>query len=656
MRHARLFTSLFITFFTIIFLVGCAEDRSLSINGQNIIMVDEEVCLVLISKGLDKDAIWTSSDVAIATVDNGKVKGIAPGEVVITAKIGKYEDSIKITVIEQVKEKFVVVFKDRSGTIIKQEAVEKGKDATAPKLNEEEGYEFIGWDQDFTNVTKNLIVKAIYKKVCKIDYVLDNSIVEEELTFSSLEGEKVTLPKKAFKDQYMFLGWSLVKGGSEYITEIEAIDQDIIVYANFMSYQELLKIAAQELKETYNSNSLVEESLDLITKDELGITYEWVSSNPVILSNSGQLCRNYEKSSVTYEILLKLDKTELATSIELKVAGFKSLEKAISSSYLYRYYSSVKDEYFDCLDIINCAFIDADAEGNLSGSSFLAMCQKYIIPRAHEKGCYVVMSVSPESKWSSFAGNASSIENFANNVVELINKYGFDGIDIDWEYPASGQYTWFTNLVKAVREKVKANNAHHLVTAAIGGGKWQPPHYDLVNSEKYLDYINMMTYGMTSANGQYQNALFASRTKHNTQFNCGFTLSSCSIDESVKFYQSNYGISKNKIIAGVAYYGIRQSRTSVSNAFGSGGSIYYSSIIDLLNNPNYTYCYDETAQVPYLIKKDGLIFISYDNERSIKAKALYIIENNLAGMMHWESGCDTSGELLRAQAEGLKTK
>ena len=32
--------------------------------------------------------------------------------------------------------------------------------------------------------------------------------------------------------------------------------------------------------------------------------------------------------------------------------------------------------------------------------------------------------------------------------------------------------------------------------------------YDLVNSGKYLDYINVMTYGMSSSSGNYQNALY----------------------------------------------------------------------------------------------------------------------------------------------------
>ena len=82
--------------------------------------------------------------------------------------------------------------------------------------------------------------------------------------------------------------------------------------------------------------------------------------------------------------------------------------------------------------------------------------------------------------------------------------------------------------MNAIFEKVKAANPSYWVTAAIGGGKWQPPKYDLTNSTKYMDYVNLMTYSMATGNGYYQNALFKSTKKA--------TLVSCSIDESVKIF------------------------------------------------------------------------------------------------------------------------
>ena len=50
----------------------------------------------------------------------------------------------------------------------------------------------------------------------------------------------------------------------------------------------------------------------------------------------------------------------------------------------------------------------------------------------------------------------------------------------------------------------------------------------------------------------------------------------------------------------------------------------------------------------YLLSKDGQTFISFENEISIGYKADYIIDNNLAGMMVWQNGLDTTGDLVQA--------
>ena len=39
-------------------------------------------------------------------------------------------------------------------------------------------------------------------------------------------------------------------------------------------------------------------------------------------------------------------------------------------------------------------------------------------------------------KFSNMAANASTRAIFVHNAVLFLRKYGFDGLDIDWEYPA----------------------------------------------------------------------------------------------------------------------------------------------------------------------------------------------------------------------------
>jgi predicted outer membrane repeat protein len=57
---------------------------------------------------------------------------------------------------------FTVRFLDFDGTELKSETVSYGSDATAPSDPTREGYTFTGWDKDFTNVTTDIDIKALY--------------------------------------------------------------------------------------------------------------------------------------------------------------------------------------------------------------------------------------------------------------------------------------------------------------------------------------------------------------------------------------------------------------------------------------------------------------------------------------------------------------
>ena len=61
--------------------------------------------------------------------------------------------------------KYNVVFKDKDGNILKEETVKEGESATAPNAPTVEGYNFVGWDQAFDNVTSDLEIIALYEKI-----------------------------------------------------------------------------------------------------------------------------------------------------------------------------------------------------------------------------------------------------------------------------------------------------------------------------------------------------------------------------------------------------------------------------------------------------------------------------------------------------------
>jgi chitinase len=63
--------------------------------------------------------------------------------------------------------------------------------------------------------------------------------------------------------------------------------------------------------------------------------------------------------------------------------------------------------------------------------------------------------------------------------------------------------------------------------------------------------------------------------------------------------------------------------------------------------------WDERAQAPYLWQRERQIFASIEDEESLRLKARYVREQDLAGVMFWEYFGDPSGRLLQALHEEL---
>jgi len=67
---------------------------------------------------------------------------------------------------------FTVTFLDGQGNTLKTETVKKGEDATAPDVPTREGFTFDSWDpEDFSNITSNLTVTALWRKLVNIKNV-----------------------------------------------------------------------------------------------------------------------------------------------------------------------------------------------------------------------------------------------------------------------------------------------------------------------------------------------------------------------------------------------------------------------------------------------------------------------------------------------------
>ncbi|MDW5298779.1 MAG: glycosyl hydrolase family 18 protein [Sedimentibacter sp.] len=271
--------------------------------------------------------------------------------------------------------------------------------------------------------------------------------------------------------------------------------------------------------------------------------------------------------------------------------------------------------------------------------------------------------------WSGKFSDAASTEEtrteFAESCVEFITKYGFDGVDLDWEYPVGGGLETnskslddkqnFTLLLKNIREKLDAqgmkDNKHYLLTVAAGVSNYYIKNTEAYKFHNYLDYVTLMTYDIHGPWDFYSD--FNGPLYNNHDVSPQYKIS---IDSSVKAWLKA-GLPKDKLVIGIPFYGYKYDvlvnlNNGLYQEFSKGNALSYDSIVsNYINNPDYIRYFHEESLVPWLF--NGTTFISYDDARSIGLKAEYINEQNLGGAMVWELSQETEGVLLGALYDGL---
>ena len=99
-----------------------------------------------------------------------------------------------------------VVFTNWDGTILSSQIIKSGEDAVAPANPTREGYIFIGWDKDFSNITGDLTVTAQYKiNRYKVEFVdFDDKVLKSD---SVDYNSPASAPANPSREGHEFTGW-----------------------------------------------------------------------------------------------------------------------------------------------------------------------------------------------------------------------------------------------------------------------------------------------------------------------------------------------------------------------------------------------------------------------------------------------------------------
>lgn len=346
----------------------------------------------------------------------------------------------------------------------------------------------------------------------------------------------------------------------------------------------------------------------------------------------------------------------------------ESESKYVISTY-YPEWCIYKRQYFpwnipfDKLTHLNYAFAKPQPNGELnfslpftanifktttSAGKVYGLCEKMYQLKKLNRKLKIVLSIGGGSGSEIFheiMSDERKRKALVDSCIYALKHYGFDGIDLDWEYPTTEEdgnnlscfMHELRNAMTSLSSQCECNA--FIISIAINASLHRIAALNISEYHDVIDFVNVMGYdysGPWSKQCGHQSNIYS----HNGKTKC--------THNAINALNAR-GVPSHKIVLGVPFYG-----RAFCNTEGFGKPFngvcqgtWEDNIYDYNRLPlnGFEEHFDANLGSAFCYNKDTKTYITYDNPASIQHKLSYIMDNQLGGIMSWSiNGDKPSGD------------
>lgn len=282
------------------------------------------------------------------------------------------------------------------------------------------------------------------------------------------------------------------------------------------------------------------------------------------------------------------------------------------------------------------SFAYPDASGNINHPSYFLDPVPQLTQLAHNAGRKVFVALggwSDSGGFSPMAASSATRANFINNITTFCLTNGYDGVDLDWEYPANDTDKQNLNLLVTELKAHWAQVAPNLgLSIAVAGTDYSAHYVDVTFLAPYVEWFGVMTYDYHGSWSDHTGHLSPLYLDPRDPGQCG------AVDNSINdYFHNTRGVPYEKLVCGVPFYGKKFPKATepYQPNRSRATDLFYSEIVAL---SGYTYKWDNVAQVSYL--SGSSTFITYNDPVSAEKTCAYAKSKAIKGIMMWELSQD----------------